>query len=206
MNLRYALIALPAACVSGPAFSECTPAQIQSPARGSTVQDARPEIRWAAAAGAETYRVQIESRVPEGRVIERVDARVSGTRFVPPRPLTDRRAAVKLLVTANCPESANVSPQAAWFFVDAASRCAAVRGLALSDAGAPRAAWSRAERATGYEVETYSLSDGRLISRRETTLPSADLPRASAPLVVAVRPRCGPLAGEAAYGLLSASR
>jgi len=204
MNLLRSLVVLAAACLPALAQAECTPVEITGPVRGSTLHEVRPEIRWEARDEVRVYRVQIESRVPESKVIERVDARVSGNRFVPPRPLTDRRAAVKLLVTADCAESESISTQAAWFFIDAASSCAPVAMLSISSAS--KIAWAHAERATRYEVEVFSLSDGRLIERRETMLTAAELPPTSAPLLVAVRPRCGLVRGEAAYGLRAASR
>jgi hypothetical protein len=200
------LLAFSPACVLQLAHGECAPIEITYPARGSTVKDTRPEVRWKEVTGAKSYRIQIESRVPEGRVIERVDALASGARFLPPRPLADERAAVKLLVTADCAGSPSVAPQPAWFYVDAAASCAPVQGLELSGSGAPTAAWSRGGRATRYEVEAYSYEDGRLLARGETTLVQADLPRAAVPLLVAVRPRCDSRFGQAAYGLLPASR
>jgi hypothetical protein len=45
-----------------------------------------------------------------------------------------------------------------------------------------------------------------LIARKETTLTSTDLPQVAAALLVAVRPRCESVLGEAAYGFLPASR
>ena len=200
------VVALAGACPLAHAHAQCAPVEILDPVRNSTIRGARPEIRWGGLSGVKVYRVQIESRVPEGQVIERIDTRVGDTRFVPPRPLTDRRAAVKLLVTADCPESTSVATRPAWFFIDMGPSCSAVRGLSLSGESAPKAQWTRAGGATRYEVEAYSMADGRLVARTETTVTSAELPRADTPLVVAVRPRCESVVGEAAYGILPASR
>ena len=76
----------------------------------------------------------------------------------------------------------------------------------MSGERAPKVEWSRARGATRYEVEAYSMAEGRLISRKETTLTSMELPRAATSLVIAVRPRCESVVGEAAYGFLPASR
>ncbi len=206
MDLPRFVLALAAACSLVHAHAECAPVEILDPVRNSTIHSARPDIRWGRLSGVKAYRVQIESRVPEGQVLERIDARVGDTRFVPPRPLTDRRAAVKLLVTADCPESTSIAAHPAWFFIDIAPKCSAVRGLSFSGESAPKAEWLRANGATRYEVEAYSMADGRLITRNETTLPSSDLPRVAAALVIAVRPRCESVVGEAAYGFLPASR
>lgn len=176
-----------------------------APARESTLHEARPRIQWRTMPGAAAYRIQMESRVPEGRVIERVDSRVSGTRFVPPRPLTDGRAAVKLLVTRDCPDAPSIADRPAWFFIDMAPTCPTPSRLSFSAAGVPRAEWSKTG-ASRYELEIYSMSDGRLLARQETTLTSWELPRASGALLVAVRPRCESAIGAAVYGFLPAPR
>ena len=200
------IAALAAACSLARGHAECAPVEILDPVKNSTIHGARPDIRWSGLSGVKVYRVQIESRVPEGRVIERIDTRVGDTRFVPPRPLTDRRAAVKLLVTADCPESTSIATRPAWFFIDIAPNCPSIQKLSFSGAGTSKVEWARTSDATRYEVEAYSVSDGRLIARKETTVASAELPRADAPLIVAVRPRCESVVGEAAYGFLPAAR
>lgn len=200
------LVALWAAGFCAGVRAECAPAEILVPPPDSTLRDPRPEIKWRALPGVSVYRVQIESRVPEGQVIERVDARVSDTRFVPPRALADRRAAVKLLVAADCAEPPSIATRPAWFFIDAAANCPAVQGLAFSGANPPTAAWSRSSGATRYEVEAYSAAADRLVARKDTTGIFAELPRVDSSLIVAVRPRCDAVSGEAAYGLLPASR
>jgi len=205
MDLPRFIAAIAAACALAHAHAECAPVEILDPVRNSTIHGARPDIRWGGFSGVKVYRVQIESRVPEGRVIERIDTRVGDTRFVPPRPLTDRRAAVKLLVTADCPDSTSIATRPAWFFVDVAPNCPSIQKLSFSGAST-KVEWARTSGATRYEVEAYSVSDGRLIARKETTVASAELPRADTPLIVAVRPRCESIVGEAAYGFLPASR
>jgi len=206
MDLPRSIVALGASCILAQAHAECAPVELLHPLQNSTLHDARPDIKWAALPGVKLYRVQIESRVPEGRVLERVDTRISDTRFVPPRPLADRRAVVKLLITADCPESAPIATRPAWFFIDLGPSCPAVQGLSFFGANAPRVEWARTGGATHYEVEAYSAAEGRLIARKETTLASIDLPQVAAALLVAVRPRCESVVGEAAYGLLPASR
>ena len=205
MDLPRFIAAIAAACALAHAHAECAPVEILDPVRNSTIHGARPDIRWGGFSGVKVYRVQIESRVPEGRVIERIDTRVGDTRFVPPRPLTDRRAAVKLLVTADCPDSTSIATRPAWFFVDVAPNCPSIQKLSFSGAST-KVEWARTSGATRYELEAYSVSDGRLIARKETTVASAELPRADTPLIVAVRPRCESIVGEAAYGFLPASR
>ncbi len=206
MDLSRFIAAIAAACALAHAHAECAPVEILDPAKNSTIHGTRPDIRWGGLPGVKVYRVQIESRVPEGQVIERIDTRVGDTRFVPPRPLTDRRAAVKVLVTADCRESSSVATRPAWFFIDVASTCSSIQKLSFSGASTSKVEWGRTSGATRYEVEAYSVSEGRLIARKETTVASAELPRADTPLIVAVRPRCESIVGEAAYGFLPASR
>jgi hypothetical protein len=148
MDLPRSIVALGATFILAQAHAECAPVEMLNPLQNSTLHDARPDIKWAALSGVKLYRVQIESRVPEGQVIERIDTRVGDTRFVPPRPLTDRRAAVKLLVTADCPESTPIATRPAWFFIDLAPNCPAVQGLSFSGANAPRVEWGRTGGAT----------------------------------------------------------
>jgi hypothetical protein len=176
-----------------------------SPVKGSVVYSARPEVQWRDLPGAKAYRIQIEARVPEGEVIERIDAQVRGTRFNPPRPLAERRAAVKLLVTADCADAPSVTQDAAWFYIDMAKACPAPGHLAFAGAGSSQVAWSQGAGVTEYELEVFSLPEGRLVERRRVAATSSALPRAATPLLVAVRPRCGAFTGEAAYGVLPAS-
>jgi hypothetical protein len=46
--------------------AECAPVEILDPPRKSTIHGARPDIRWTGLPGVKVYRVQIESRVPDG--------------------------------------------------------------------------------------------------------------------------------------------
>ena len=185
------------------AGAQCEALPVTVPGRDATINEARPEIAWRAVAGAKSYRVQIESRVPEGRVIERIDTQVSSNRFVPARPLADERAAVKILVTADCAGTPNLAEQPAWFFVDAAAACAPAKALAFPAGGVE---WDRTAGATRYQVEVYSTPEGRLLSRVETPLTSAALPRGPAQMLIAVRPQCGTVVGPAIYGLAPPQR
>lgn len=201
-SLRW-IVAACALCACGAAVAQCEAVPVTGPVRGATLTETRPEIAWRTVPGARSYRVQIESRVPEGRVIERVDVEVSGNRFIPPRALADARAAVKVLVTADCSGASNLSERPAWFFIDAAAACPPVDALAFS---AGRVQWQRSSAATRYDVEMYSESGGRMLAREETPLASAPLPAAPGPVLVAVRARCGTIVGPAVYGLAPAGR
>src|SRR5438445_12882344 len=97
------IAALATVCAWAHAHAECVPVEILDPVRNSTIHGARPDIRWSGLSGVKVYRVQIESRVPEGQVIERIDTRVADTGLVPPRPRTQRRGALKLTASDDWP-------------------------------------------------------------------------------------------------------
>src|SRR2546426_398899 len=103
---------------SGPSI--CQEAEVTQPSGGSTVADARSVVAWRAIPGATHYRVEVESRVPEGPVLVSLDTQVSATAFRPPQPLTDFHAAVKLRVTAGCPtdDGSRLREKYASFYID----------------------------------------------------------------------------------------
>src|SRR6266545_3010746 len=80
MDLPRSIVALGATWFLAQAHAECTSVEVLNPLRDSTIHDYRPGIKWAALSGVKLYRVQIESRVPEGQVIERIDTRVGRAR------------------------------------------------------------------------------------------------------------------------------
>ena len=202
------LSSVAAACLSTDlAAADCPAAEIVAPERGALVGEPRPAVEWRALPGVSRYRVQLESRVPEGRVVTSTDSVVEGTRFVPPANLAESRAAVKLLVTALCGDAAaRVSEQPARFYVDLARACPPVSKLsfeipALADAGgAGKVAWTGAAAATRFEVVLYAMPGGEMMSSGETPSASYDLPGGAQAMLVAVRPRCGAAVGPAAYG------
>jgi len=55
----------------------CPMAEVIAPGKGETIAASRPTIEWRALAGVERYRVQIESRIPEGRMLGRIDTVVA---------------------------------------------------------------------------------------------------------------------------------
>lgn len=203
-RLKFTVVIL-AACTWQHAFAECTVAEIIKPARETTVHDARSDIEWQPLPGVQGYRVQIESRVPEGRVMQRIDTRVIGTHFAPPRPLTEQRATVKLLVTEDCPTGVpGIAERPAWFYVDMITACSVPTDISISNTATAKVTWIRVARATRYVIEVYAADDGRLIKQEETLATSTNLPRAPYPQVVAVSSRCESVIGKPAYGFLPA--
>jgi hypothetical protein len=207
-NISSALLAASAALVANSAYAadDCRAAEILSPGRGAIVSEGRPEIRWKALPGAARYRVQLESRVPEGAVIARVDTRVSGERFVPHVPLTDERAAVKLLVTADCAGASepSVIEEAAHFFVEVTGSCPAPADIALD--GAAKITWTSVASAQSYELAIYSAVDGRTLAQGRTIEPSYRLPALGEPSYLALRTRCAAAYSSPAYRVIDSPK
>jgi hypothetical protein len=195
----------------GIARAVCQEAEIIAPERGALVAEARPAVEWRGLPGVARYRVQLESRVPEGRVVASTDSVVEDLRFVPPANLAESRAAVKLLVTAACDSGIPpVSTVPARFFIDLASACPAVSKLSfegsvagLGPAGG-RMAWTPAAAATDYEVVVYAMPGGKVLANADTPSAFYNLPPRTHEMMVAVRPRCGGAVGPASYGFVPA--
>jgi hypothetical protein len=168
--------------------NDCRIAEVAAPARGETIANARPGIEWRALPDVKRYRVQLESRIPEGRVLHRFDTVVSGTKFVPPSALTDERAAVKVLVTADCgaAKQPSVIEEPARFFIDLTASCPAP-SLSVEQG---RISWGKVAGAQRYEVAAYAAADGRSVQHTETLDPSYRLPAMPQGGYVMVRARC----------------
>lgn len=194
--------------MSAMAANSCPMAEIISPARGSLVAQPRPLIQWRELAGVTRYRVQLESRVPEGRALARFDSVVSGTRFLPPGNLTDSKAAVKLVVTPECKEETlSVWETGAWFFVDVSALCPAPGEIRVDGGPPPTLSWAPVKQAQRYEVTMYTAGEGRLVASGESLEPRFRF--AAAPEVsyyVAMRARCPEAYSAPAYSAVIQSR
>jgi hypothetical protein len=182
----------------------CPAAELIAPGKGETIAASRPAIEWRALPGVERYRLQMESRIPEGRVLARVDTVVAGTKFVPPGALTDERAAVKVLVTADCGTAAqpSVIEEPARFFVDLRGSCPAP---ALSVEGS-KIVWGKVAGAQRYELAVYSALDGRSVLQAESLDVWYRLPAVRQPAYVMVRARCADAYSAPAYQVLGPTR
>jgi hypothetical protein len=114
----------------------------ESPAPGLAQ---RVAITWSTIQGATAYRVGLQSRIPNGRVLAQHDAVIPEPRFVPPQPLTNYRAKVTIRLTSICGKETSAE-SVSWFTVDAAATCS--------------------EGQT--EKRAHALSDGRLITAQES--------------------------------------
>ena len=168
----------------------CEEIPLTSPARSSTVAESRPTLSWPPLTGADRYRVQLESRVPEGRVLLSLDTLVSGTTFRPPRALTDFRAAVKVRVTHGCSadDITALREKPAWFQIDTSPLCPAPARIAVT--GDRRTLeWAPVPGALKYDVSLRS-TEGDAKGQGETKIPHYTLPADRAALVAVVRPYC----------------
>lgn len=111
-------------------------------ADAAATQDTKPAIVWSPIPGATSYRVRIQSRVPNGRVLAQHDAVVNEPRFFSPQPLADYRAKVTVRLAAICGKETSAE-SVSWFTIDAAGACGAGGRV---------------------EEKSYALADGRPIS------------------------------------------
>jgi hypothetical protein len=131
------------------ASAACEPPRAEF-ARASTTPETKPAIAWSPVEGATFYRLRMQSRVPNGRVLAQHDVVVNEPRFFPPQPLADYRAKVTIRLAAICGKAASAE-SVSWFMIDASAACS----------GAGRV-----------ENRAYALTDGRLITKQESrTIP-----------------------------------
>ena len=169
----------------------CPAPVITAPGSDSTLAIAGPVVRWEPVPGAQGYRVQITSRVPEGAVIANLDTLTAEPEFEPPQPLTDLTAIVRVTVVARCVKETGLQTSLR-FVIDTRLGCPGVADPVVeSSVSGSRLRWRPTETAERYEVLVYAASDGRLLGRGETGQPSFDLPGSSGTsAVAAVRTRC----------------
>lgn len=193
-------------CVSAPLRAEqpCEVARLVEPAT-PVIADVRPRIAWEPVAGAESYVVWVESRVPEGRVLVSDEIRTADAFWVPPVPLTRNTAVVKVRVHANCVGSGSDATartaSAAWRFrIDAASACALPISPTVNEDHASKVLqWEAVPGARAYEIVSYSAIDGRVVSTAESLATRAALALPRGVWVVGVRAKCTLVDGALRY-------
>jgi hypothetical protein len=200
LNLSSVLAAI--ALTAGlPALAECEPPRFPLKESAATL-DKQPQIAWQATQGATAYRVRLQSRVPNGRVVASHDTMVTTTSFRPPQPLTEHRAKVTVRLNAVC--GAETSAESvSWFLIDTSAGCRIGEINAKAAAGKARLDWKAVPEAQTYDVRVHALGDGRTIAARETRTPVAEIELREA-AVVSVRPACAAGLGEAVYRVVAA--
>jgi hypothetical protein len=196
-------VAIAATALSGAAVAA---APCSSPLSATTfavrIPETQPRISWAAVPGATGYRLQLLSRVPNGRIVGSHDTVVTSTGFLPPQPLTDHHAKVRVRLTAMCGAETSAE-SSSWFLIDTSPRCVLEEFGSTVRGTQARVEWKAVPGAQTYEVRAHALGDGKLVASVDTRLPSAQL-QLPEPAVVSVRPACATGLGEAVYRVVAA--
>ena len=188
----------------------CGTPSLLSPAQ-TDITNAKPRFEWTPVAKAKHYRLWLESRVPEGRVLFTHDIQTAATYWTPPAALTETRALIKVKLTAICDgddergEATPVSPPFTRFRIDTSASCvlAAAPAVTLAGQGA-ELSWPAVAGANYYELGTYSGVEGKLTRKNEsrvTTFKLKDL--APGVWVIGVRPRCSTGFGAYRFSVLN---
>lgn len=178
------------------AQSECGQPALVAPAK-EMIADTRPRIEWTPVPGAKFYKIWVESRVPEGRVLFTQDIQTTASFWQPPQPLTDYKANVRIRVQANCggPSVDSEKPKLldSRFRIDTGIACVMPESLAIKPT--PHGIelnWSALPEARLYEVSAFPVQGaGNVVVKSETPRTSVrlELP-ANGIWTVGIRPRC----------------
>ena len=177
------LLALAALLFVAPAIAQtrCERIEPLAPAKGSRIDDSKPEIRWSGNPQ-DTYRLQVAVVLPEGRLLESVDTQVVGTRWVLGSPIAVPLAAVKVIVSRNCGHYTvqDLHAAAPHFFYDALVQCAIEPMSVVQTQNTLR--WKTSAKADKFAITLFeAISDqGKLVEVRrldrfETTEPHWDM-------------------------------
>jgi hypothetical protein len=190
-----------AACCFTEAAAGCTAPKLIGPNAGS-LTERQPRLTWETVTGATGYRVRLQSRVPDGRVIAAHDTVVSGPGFLPPQALAEHRAKVTVVLSAMCGSQTSAESISS-FVIDTSARCRLGELDATLESGKASLRWRAVAGAQSYEVRAYRLLDGRLLASQETREAAAQLSLAEA-AVLSVQPACRDGMGEAVYRVVAA--
>jgi hypothetical protein len=177
--------------------SAATVCQRPTLAQAGQTTERHPRLSWAAVPGATSYRIRVQSRVPDGRVLAFHDTVVNGPEFLPPQPLAEHRAKVTVRLNAIC--GAETSAETVGTFVIDTSSLCRLEDLAVDKTTLK---WPAVAGARSYEVRAYRLGDGRLLASHETRETAAPLALKES-AVVSVRPACAAGLGEALYRVVA---
>lgn len=200
LSLCFLLWELPA--VRADSIS-CGPPRVVAPDTAE-INDPRPLIRWTPVAEAEHYRIQLRSRVPEGKALVTLDSVVQGSEFRPPQPLADYRAQIQVTVSAFCRDGYGPASDVATggrFYIDVSSSCVLNPPIELRSEGYQwRLIWPAVRQADMYHVAVYDGHEGKLLTQQEVRQPVVALAvAAQEPAIVMIRPHCLSGWGEPLY-------
>lgn len=205
-SLSPGLVALTFALLAAvPAATACSLVSLSSPAPGQTLAEPRPTLRWAGEAGA-AYRVQLALVLPESGLLASHDVEVDGTRWTLPAALHAERAAVKVVVSRDCPslQAQDLHARGPAFFIDLRAACAVPGGALRLEAG--RIEWAAVPGAQAYQVRVFREAGVddlmELVEQARVDLPAFILERPEAGAVVTVQPLCEGRPGRMASQVL----
>jgi len=179
----------------------CEPPLLSFPGT-SELTITQPRLAWKNVAQASAYRVRLQSRVPDGRVIAALDTVVNAPEFLPPRPIAEHRAKVTVRLSALC-GSETSTESVSTFVIDTSPVCKLGGVEAALESGKASLKWAALPGARSYEVRAYRLLDGRLLASRESREAAVQIALGE-PAVVSVRPACAGGLGEAIYRVVAA--
>ena len=177
----------------------CAAPEIVTP-RLAMLQESRPLFEWAKVPGAQQYRVQVRSQVPESKVLATIDTLASENRFAPPQPLVESRAIVTVKVSALCGQVES-EPSVKRFVLDVRRDCPAPSGAkAMAKEGKLLLVWNPQQAVEGYRVVLRSALNGDELARRETSDATASFDGDKffkTLLMAAIESRCKQVVGDA---------
>ncbi len=182
-----------------PSAHACTVVPLAHPEPSATLDQARPTLRWEGDAAAR-YRVQVAVVLPEARLLASHDLEVVGTTWTLPAALPLERAALKVIVSRDCPslQAQDLHARGPAFFVDLRAGCEIPEGGLRVDAG--RWHWPPVARAQAYRVRIFRSAGGEAswVPAFQATVaePAWDPDPADAGSVVTVQPVCEGRAGR----------
>jgi hypothetical protein len=182
------------------AHAFCDAPQLSLPAPNE-VTGTQLRLAWTRVPHASAYRVRLQSRVPDGRVLAAHDTVVKSPEFLPPRPIAEHRAKVTVRLSAICGSETSAESVSS-FVIDTSPTCKLGGLEATLDAGKASVKWPALAGARSYEVRAYRLADGRLLASQQTREAALELALGE-PAVVSVRPACAAGLGEAIYRVVA---
>lgn len=206
MSLRPLAASLIAAGVlTGGAAIGCEMVPLAAPARSETLAERQPTLTWHGDPG-HRYRIQLAALLPEARVVTSHDVEVVGTSFRLPAALPLERAAVKVIVSRDCPqlEAQDLHAQGPSFFVDTRAACAIDDSTVKETAAGLE--WGGVSRAQAYSLRLFGWrgeGGSSLLPLQEVVLaqpqwnaPAHPAAAGSAFYVATVQPVCDGLPGR----------
>lgn len=202
MRLEYSftLMGLAASSLLNQSQAACGPPVLLAPTQ-TVISEASPRFEWAPVPNASHYLVWLESRVPEGRVLLAEEFQTNATYMIPPRPLTNSKATIRLRVTAVCKDNSRAELSAR-FRIDENDGCRLQTPPVAQKVGRQEWSvhWQSLQSAQRYEIRVHAAEDGRPSFMRE----SASSPARVGPLepgawMFAVQPICKGLKGGSSW-------